>query len=484
MRLLRSALVFLCLAAALPAVAQDRPLGDAALADRDQPYRTPAGTSSVRPPEEGSRDILPTTDTPELPGEVTMETPLRDASEEFDTQGGSSVRPPEDTVYEDAPLSVQSRPETGGAQTLEDILARQRGEIIDDDFRNNPDAVGTAPGADMAGVGELGALGGTSDSELWRAMRYDAQELTVTARGPAAGVLMQDGGMAWLQFRQGPLLKWGGIALAAMAGLLLLFYVIAGRMRIDGGKDGSTITRFQGVERFGHWLLAGSFIILAITGLFSLAGRTLLIPVMGKEAYASIAGFSKFVHDNISWALMIALVLIFVMWVWENLPDRTDWTWIKMGGGFLTKHHPPAKKFNFGQKIVFWSVIVLGTSISISGLSLLFPFELQLFAPTFDKLNGLGIPQVLGFGPLDTDLAPHEEMQLSQLWHAIVGFALMTLILAHIYIGSVGMEGAFAAMGSGQVDEAWAEQHHSIWAEEQKAKEREGTGTGAATPAE
>ena len=138
------------------------------------------------------------------------------------------------------------------------------------------------------------------------------------------------------------------------------------------------------------------------------------------------------------------------------------------------------------QKIIFWSVILLGASISLSGLSLLFPFELPLFAKTFAALNDWGITGLLGMDPLPTVLSPQEEMQFAQAWHAIVSFVLMAIILAHIYIGSVGMEGAYDAMGSGEVDEAWAHQHHSLWLQDVKAK-REAKGESApsdATPAE
>jgi formate dehydrogenase subunit gamma len=102
----------------------------------------------------------------------------------------------------------------------------------------------------------------------------------------------------------------------------------------------------------------------------------------------------------------------------------------------------------------------------VSGLSLLFPFELNMFAATFSKINATGISSLLGFGELREVLAPHEEMQYAQLWHAVVSFVLMAIILAHIYIGSIGMEGAYDAMGSGKVEEQWAREHHSIWVEE------------------
>lgn len=379
------------------------------------------------------------------------------------------------------PAAVPDRSATGGAQTLEDIMARQRGEVLDDSFRR--DAVGNPEGADISG--QLGTLGGASDPELWRALRYGDADVTASNSGPAATVLIQDSGMEWLTFRQGPLLTNGLYLLGGTLVALVLFYLIRGRVRIDGLITGRTVLRFKAIERFGHWLLAGSFILLGITGLVSLAGRKFLIPLFGKDSFATIALASKWVHNNVSWAFMLALVMIFVMWVVHNLPDRTDLKWLMRGGGLFGGGHPPAKKFNAGQKFIFWSVILLGGSISVSGLSLLFPFEMPMFAVTFEKLNALGIPQAIGLGELATTLSPHAEMQYAQTWHTIVSFVLMAIILAHIYIGSVGMEGAYDAMGSGKVEEQWAREHHSIWVAEVEAeKHAEMAARRSAAPAE
>ena len=385
-----------------------------------------------------------------------------------------------------APASAQEagetpqidRSATGGAPTLEDILARQRGETVDNSFRRGGEGDGeSAPG--------LGPLGPISDAEVWRDLRFNDANVKVSAGGDEAKVLVQDGGMAWLEFRQGPLITYGGWGLVGTLGLLALFYLFRGRITIDGDKTGRTVTRFQFMERFAHWLMAGSFIVLGITGLISLMGRKFLIPTFGHEAFATIAVASKWVHNNISWAFMLGLVLAFVFWVVHNIPNKTDLKWLAVGGGIFKKGvHPPAKKFNAGQKVIFWSVILLGASISASGLSLLFPFELPMFAKTFEVVNGMGLPQVLGFGALPTDLAPHEEMQLAQSWHSIVSFVLMAIILAHIYIGSVGMEGAFDAMGSGEVEEQWAREHHSLWLEELEEKDEASTPGKASTPAE
>jgi formate dehydrogenase subunit gamma len=176
-----------------------------------------------------------------------------------------------------APAEVD-RSATGGAQTLEDILARQRGEKLDDSFRRN--ATGNPDGA--AGLTEqLGTLGGTSDAEVWRQIRYGSAEITVSSGGEVASVLVQDGGMPWLSFREGPMRQYGGWLLLGTLGALLVFYILRGRIPVDGEMTGRTVTRFKFIERMAHWTLAGSFIILGITGLLTLFGRAIIAPYLG-----------------------------------------------------------------------------------------------------------------------------------------------------------------------------------------------------------
>ncbi|CTQ56402.1 Formate dehydrogenase-O subunit gamma [Roseibium album] len=387
----------------------------------------------------------------------------------------------QDAGADDAQVQAGERAPTGGAQTLDDIMKRQRGEKVDYDFRRN--ATGD-PNSAAAISSQLGTLGGVSDPELWRSLRYGSADVTVSSGGKAATVLMQDGGMRWLAWRKGPLLTYGSILLAATLVLLALFYLIRGRVRIDGQKTGQTITRFKAIERFGHWLLAGSFILLGLTGLLTLFGRFAIIPLIGKDAFAPLALASKWIHNNVAWAFMLGLIMVFVMWVAHNIPNKTDLKWIAQGGGLLKKGvHPPARKFNFGQKMIFWGVILLGASISATGISLLFPFDFPMFAGTFEALNATGLPQLFGFGTLATELAPHEEMQYAQLWHAVVAFLMIAMVLAHIYIGSVGMEGAYDAMGSGEVELQWAREHHGLWVEEVEEAQKEADGKNA-VPAE
>ena len=161
---------------------------------------------------------------------------------------------------------------------------------------------------------------------------------------------------------------------------------------------------------------------------------------------------------------MLGVIMMFLLWVRHNLPSRYDLVWIAEGGGLFKKGvHPPSKKFNAGQKVIFWSVILGGLSISLSGISLMFPFEIAMFEPTFQALNAIGFN-------LSTELTPMQEMHYSQMWHSLVALVLVAIVLAHIYIGSLGMEGAFSAMGSGQVDENWAREHHSLWVADVKGE--------------
>jgi len=304
------------------------------------------------------------------------------------------------------------------------------------------------------------ALGNQSDPDLWRAIRQGDRG-TVSIPNRQAGVLIQSEGDNWRAVRNGPLSTYGAWGLLGIIGLSALFFALRGRIRIEGGRSGETLVRFNFVERFAHWLTASCFIVLALTGLNILYGRYLLLPLIGPEAFASLTLAGKYAHSFLAFGFMLGLVLMFVLWIAQNLPNRSDFIWLAKGGGIFMKGvHAPSKKFNAGQKIMFWLVILAGISVSLSGIMLLFPFRLHMFGPTFAVLNRL-------FGlDLPTALAPLQEMQLAQLWHAVVGLFLMIVIIAHIYIGTIGMEGAFDAMGSGRVDRNWAREHHDRWVQD------------------
>ncbi len=303
------------------------------------------------------------------------------------------------------------------------------------------------------------SLGTSSDSDLWRTLRRGYRS-DVPYRDKQKGVAIQSEGENWRNVRNGPLSVYGGWGLGGVIAVLAVFFLLRGRIRVEKGMSGRTVERFNGVERFAHWLTATSFIVLGLTGLNILYGRYVILPVIGPEAFSTLTLAGKYAHNFVSFAFMIGIVMIAVLWLRQNIPGRHDLAWLAKGGGMFTKGtHVSAKKFNAGQKVIFWAVILGGISISFSGLKLMFPFTIEAFGPTFAVLN------IFGFG-LPTELSVMQEMQLNQLWHALLGLLLIALIFAHVYIGTLGMVGAFDGMGSGQVDVNWAREHHDLWAEE------------------
>ena len=234
-------------------------------------------------------------------------------------------------------------------------------------------------------------LGATSDTEIWRAVRRGMQG-TVSIPDKQAGVLIQSEGDNWRAIRNGPLTVYGAWVVLGMIGLLALFFVVRGRIKIDAGTSGRTIERFNGVERFVHWMTAVSFVLMALTGLNLLYGRHILLPVLGPDAFAAITMGGKYVHNFVSFAFMLGLILMFLLWIRHNIPDRNDLVWLSKGGGMFAKNvHPSSEKFNAGQKIVFWAVILGGLSLALSGIALLFPFRFAMFSATFAVLNVFGL---------------------------------------------------------------------------------------------
>lgn len=300
------------------------------------------------------------------------------------------------------------------------------------------------------------ALGNRSDSDFWRTMRRGGRG-TVSIPDKQAGVLVQSEGENWRAIRNGPVSVWGGWLLLAVVVILAVFFAWRGRIGVDSGFSGRTVERFNATERFSHWLVASSFIALGLTGLNMLYGRYVLLPVLGPEVFSTLTMWGKYVHNFTSFAFIASLVMITVLWLRQNIPDKTDIIWLVKGGGMFTKGtHPPAHKFNAGQKLVFWLVVLGGASVSFTGLMLMFPFTFAPFRVTFDFFNlfGLGLPE---------NLTLMQEMLITQLWHALLSLVLIAVIIAHIYIGTLGMVGAIDAMWDGNVDENWAREHHSLW---------------------
>ena len=293
----------------------------------------------------------------------------------------------------------------------------------------------------------------TSERDLFR--QVPRIEGRIDIPDEKASVLIQPAGRTWDYFHE-VLLHWGGaIVILGTIVFLGLAYLIIGRIRIAEGRSGRKILRFKAFERCSHWLTAVSFVVLGLTGLNITFGKILLLPVVGPDNFSDISQAAKYVHNFTSFSFVAGLVLITLLFFRDNFFGKVDLEWLKEGGGFIKNKHAPAGRFNLGEKLVYWLSVAAGVAVSVSGFLLLFPF----------------------YG---TEIA---EMQLIQVVHAVVAVLFVALILAHIYIGTLGMEGAFEAMGTGEVDLNWAKEHHDRWLAQQLA-DQDRRGQPSATPAE
>jgi formate dehydrogenase subunit gamma len=275
---------------------------------------------------------------------------------------------------------------------------------------------------------------------------------------PRARVLVQPAGRTWDYFHQ-VVLRWtGAIAIIGTLAALAAGYFLLGRLRIAAGRSGRKILRFTPFERAAHWLTAISFVVLAVTGLNITFGKVLLLPLIGPDAFGTFSQYAKYTHNFVSFAFVLGLGLLVAIFIKDNIPDKTDIEWFKQGGGFIKSRHAPARRFNAGEKLVFWGSLGAGVLVAVSGYLLLFPFY---------------VTNIFG-------------MQIAQGVHAVIAILFIALILGHIYIGTLGMEGAIEAMWTGEVDYNWAKEHHDLWLEEQVAKGRAGPPEKlpSATPAE
>jgi formate dehydrogenase subunit gamma len=282
---------------------------------------------------------------------------------------------------------------------------------------------------------------------------FDRLQGRISIPDEKLAVLQQPQGRDYRAFHEKALPWIGGILILGMILVLAVYYFARGPVRLEPDEEsGRTIVRFNGFERFTHWMTATSFIVLAITGLNYFLGKRLLMPLLGPDAFSAWTQWAKYAHNFLAWPFMLGVLLMAVLWLRDNLPDRHDVAWLKAGGGFFGKGHPIAGRFNAGQKLIFWAVVLGGVALTASGIVMLFPFSLA-------DVNGT---------------------QIAQYVHAVVAVVMIAIILAHIYIGTIGMEGAWDAMGSGTVNLTWARHHHAAWVEEQQAK----ASRGATAPAE
>lgn len=279
-----------------------------------------------------------------------------------------------------------------------------------------------------------------NNAPVWRDVRSGQSGYT-TVQGVETGVLIQSSGETYREARV-PIAFWGGILVALALGALALFYLVRGALDVKESGGGRQIRRFTTADRYAHWLMAITWVVLAVTGLVMALGKDVLLPVIGYTLFSWVATLSKNLHNFAGPILIVAVPWMFVQYVRDNGIGAQDFRWFANIVGYFRGHEYPSARFNAGEKLVFWLVLVILTTILVvTGLILNFP--------NFGQTRG--------------------TMQAMNLIHMIAAFIAMALAAVHIYLGTIGVTGAYRAMRDGYVSEAWAEHHHERWYEEVKA---------------
>ena len=274
-------------------------------------------------------------------------------------------------------------------------------------------------------------------SDYWRDVR-DNREGYSAVKGQETNELIQGSGQNWRQLRNGPIATYGSWLLGLAFFGIAAFYLVRGRIGLEHPRTGDKIERWTFTERTLHWITATLFIVLAITGLSLLYGRIVLIPLLGSEGFGVYANIGKWLHNILGPLFMLTLFALLIKWFKLNFFTRIDFEWFKAFGGMIGDKHPSAGKLNGGEKVWYWTLATAGVALCLTGLVLDFP--------NFNQ--------------------EREVIQLSHLIHVITALVLIAFSFGHIYIGTLGTEGALEGMTTGDVDKAWAKQHHDLWLDE------------------
>lgn len=336
-------------------------------------------------------------------------------------------------------------------------------------FEVKPDA-STEPGYAAQSNAERTKVQPGNNAPVWRQVGEGVSGFTSlpSREAPEAGNLIQpfvqypgssltNAGEAWRQVRNNWLIPYGGALLLIVMGAIALFYVSKGTIKQHGTDTGRKIERFTPFERSAHWSNAIAFCILGISGMVMAFGKFFLLPVMGLTLFGWLTYALKNLHNFAGPVFAVSLVIIFVTFLRDNLPSRGDLVWLLKGGGLLSGKEVPSHRFNAGEKLVFWGgVFFLGIVVVGSGLVL-------------DKL----LPGLLYL---------RDTMQVAHMIHAAASVLMLAMFIGHIYIGTIGMQGAYQGMRTGYVDETWAREHHEIWYDDIKAGKIPAQRTQAAPP--
>ena len=194
------------------------------------------------------------------------------------------------------------------------------------------------------------------------------------------------------------------------------------------------LVRYKAATRINHWIVAISFVLLALSGL------AMFHPAMFWLTNLFGGGpWTRILHPFIGLVMIVAFVLLGAkMWGDNKMQDR-DWRWARDIRDVVTNREqnlPDVGRYNAGQKFVYWAIVICLPLLLLSGIVIWRAYFAEYF--------------------------PIETIRLAALVHAFVAFVLILTIIIHIY-AAIWVKGSVRAMTRGTVSYGWAWKHHRLW---------------------
>ena len=272
-----------------------------------------------------------------------------------------------------------------------------------------------------------------NNQPVWKEVRSGLPQVT-TVQGRETNVLIQSQGQTWRAVRV-PVATVGGFLVALALASLAVFHAISGQVKSESKPGERLIQRFEPADRWAHWVLASIWVTCAITGLILSLGKSVLLPLVGYTLFSWLATFAKNLHNFFGPILFFAVPWVFARFVRSNIMGVDDFRWFAHMSDYFKGREYPSGKFNGGEKVHFWLAMPLAAVLVVSGLILVFP--------NFDQTRA--------------------TMQWSNIIHMVTAYLAIAGACVHVYLGTIGVQGALEGMRDGYVDETWAEHHHAHW---------------------
>jgi formate dehydrogenase subunit gamma len=194
------------------------------------------------------------------------------------------------------------------------------------------------------------------------------------------------------------------------------------------------IERYQAGDRLNHWLVALTFILLALSGL------ALFHPAMFWLTNLFGGGqWTRILHPFIGLVMFLAFVALAIRFWHHNMLEPRDRQWLKQWRDVVGNREdrlPEVGRYNAGQKALFWVMVVCMVLLILTGIVMWRPY----FAPAF----------------------PIPLIRAASLLHALAAFVLILGVIVHIY-AAIWVKGSIGAMVRGTVTRKWARKHHAAW---------------------